>query len=371
MWPPSIAILVSILAVSQLQDSVLSWSSPLTQPIRSPNKLLLRVSESCENEEIPVSDTNRRQWIQNLMGSAAVLSVGFGCSSPSIANAAADLVTTKSVCDTTVSVWQKDGRLIYLLGTAHVSAESAILAGQLVKDTIPSGVFVELDMKRAGGGLAKYLNDFQVSDTTGAKSRLIVPDVQAMTASAADSQVVGSMDGGGTVKKSFAGPSKSDNNPLSILGGKALKKEIGGMYQEIDDAGIKPGEEFVNAIKEGAQLGSAIVLGDQDVDVSLRRMAKAIFQTDLKLMMGSDSELEATLAEISGSGDVFKETGSLKDEKYKAEFTDFVEKVKTKESVRKMMTQLKRLSPAMYDALVGERDAYMAAGLNGLNELES
>lgn len=156
------------------------------------------------------------------MGSVAAVSVGVCSSSPSTANAAADLVTTKAVCDTTVSVWQKDGRLIYLLGTAHVSADSAALAGQLVKDTIPSGVFVELDNKRVnpGGNLSKYLNSFEVNSSTGSKPRLIIPDVQAMTASAADSQVIGTIDGRGTIRKSFAGPSKSDNNLLSILGGK-------------------------------------------------------------------------------------------------------------------------------------------------------
>ena len=143
------------------------------------------------------------------------------------------------------------------------------------------------------------------------------------------------------------------------------------MYQDIDDAGIKPGEEFINAINEGAKLGSAIVLGDQDVDVSLRHMAQALLKTDPKILLGGDEELAKTMQQLSPSGNGFKEGGNLKDEAYKAEFTEFVEKVKTKENVRIMMGQLKRLSPPLYDALVGERDAYMAAGLNGLNELES
>jgi pheromone shutdown protein TraB len=53
------------------------------------------------------------------------------------------------------------------------------------------------------------------------------------------------------------------------------------------------------------------------------------------------------------------------------EFSDFVEVMKSKENVRKIMGELQRLAPAIYEALVGERDAYMAAGLNGLNEIET
>jgi pheromone shutdown protein TraB len=48
-----------------------------------------------------------------------------------------------------------------------------------------------------------------------------------------------------------------------------------------------------------------------------------------------------------------------------------VEVIKTKENVRKIMFQLQKAAPALYEALVSERDAYMAAGLNGLNELET
>ena len=35
------------------------------------------------------------------------------------------------------------------------------------------------------------------------------------------------------------------------------------------------------------------------------------------------------------------------------------------------MSQLEKMAPALYQALVSERDAYMAAGLNGLDELET
>ena len=49
----------------------------------------------------------------------------------------------------------------------------------------------------------------------------------------------------------------------------------------------------------------------------------------------------------------------------------FVETMKTKENVKKIMGQLQRVAPFLYEALVSERDVYMATGLNGLNELET
>jgi hypothetical protein len=56
-------------------------------------------------------------------------------------------ITSKSVCDPSVSViWRRmDGSYILLLGMAHISSSSAALAGQLVRETLPEGVFVELD----------------------------------------------------------------------------------------------------------------------------------------------------------------------------------------------------------------------------------
>jgi hypothetical protein len=356
MKSPSAAVITPALVLLLLQQSVLAWSPISTSTTR--RSVDLQMASPDDSVVTTHHTASRRQWIQHLMGSAAAVVVCL----PSNANAAADLVSSKAVCDTTVSVWQKNGRIVYLLGTAHVSAESAKLASDLVKDTIPSGVFVELDNKRVNGeSLAKYLNSME-----GSRSRVIIPDIEAL------GRIETNSGDTGRIVKDFAKPSRKDgNNPLTGVATAALKKDIGGMYKDIDDAGIKPGEEFINAINEGAKLGSAIVLGDQDVDVSMRHMANALLKTDPKVLFGGDEELARTMQQLSPSGNGFKEGGDLKDEAYRAEFKEFVEKVKKKENIRLMMTQLKRLSPPLYDALVGERDAYMAAGINGLNELES
>jgi pheromone shutdown protein TraB len=41
--------------------------------------------------------------------------------------------------------------------------------------------------------------------------------------------------------------------------------------------------------------------------------------------------------------------------------------MKAKENVKLIMGQLQKAAPAIYEALVAERDAYMANGLNTLN----
>ena len=64
-------------------------------------------------------------------------------------------------------------------------------------------------------------------------------------------------------------------------------------------------------------------------------------------------------------------TGDLSSEEFREEFSNFVEVMKAKDNVKKIMGQLQKAAPALYQALVSERDAYMAAGLNGLNEFEA
>jgi len=176
----------------------------------------------------------------------------------------------------------------------------------------------------------------------------------------------------------------NNNNPIMKAATAVVGKSIKGLYQRLDSAGFDSGEEFVTAVKEGRKLGSSIILGDRDVEVTLRRVTEGLAKTDLKALLSSDSELEQTLglsspmndnvaAKLSGSSSSTSDgTGKeLTDEEFRKELSSFVETMKTKDNVRKIMGQLQRVAPFLYEALVSERDVYMATGLNGLNELES
>lgn len=67
--------------------------------------------------------------------------------------------TTSSsiLCDPSVSIFQHPTkkRTVYLLGTAHISSNSAEAAATLVREMKPKAVFIELDAKRVGRAIPK------------------------------------------------------------------------------------------------------------------------------------------------------------------------------------------------------------------------
>ena len=344
------------------------------------------VGNDCNEESTEGSSNSRRRWLGNVGAmAAAALGVSTTTSLPSYAELA--VVSSSSVCDPTVSVWSKDGRIIYLLGTAHISSTSAALAGQLVRDTNPKGVFIELDPKRVSG-TGSLAQKFQGDSDTPAPTRasnIIVPQISAVPG---DSSMVltsssSSSSPGEAIPPTAISPAtkKEMNNPIMKAATAAVGKQIKGLYSRLDSAGFDSGEEFVTAVKEGKKIGADIVLGDRDVEVTLRRVTEGLAKTDLKAFLSPDSELERTMQGMlpvnegvadrmagASSSDAAKD---LSDEQFKEELTSFVETMKTKENVRLIMGQLQRLAPFLYEALVSERDVYMATGLNGLNELES
>ncbi|KAG7354393.1 TraB family protein [Nitzschia inconspicua] len=361
------------------------YSTPYDM-IRNEDEEKTNIVNTENSLQLPKSST-RRQWFHRVVGTAAATAIGLASIPSQAAFAAADLVSTAAVCDSAVSVWKKDGCIVYLLGTAHVSRESAALAGQLVRDTTPKGVFVELDPKRVSGTgvLAQKvgINNNGDGETVAVErqSRIIVPNIQAadMTSSISGSssqQLIASGDTTTAALPPTAAVKKSDgnnnnnNNFLMKAASAAVGKSIKGMYKKLDSAGLESGEEFVVAITEGRKLGADIVLGDRDVEVTLRRVTEGLAKTDLKVLLSPDSELEQSLQELVPSN--MQTKSDLTDEEFRSEFSSFVETMKAKDNVRKIMSQLQRVAPYLYEALVSERDAYMAAGLNGLsNELET
>jgi pheromone shutdown protein TraB len=331
--------------------------------------------------EIVVS---RRKWLVSTGSTVAtaVAVAGFVSQSPQSAQAAT-LVSTKSVCDPGVSAWKKGNRLVYILGTAHISSASAVLAGNLVKDIHPNGVFVELDPKRVKGSgiLANRLQqgdgmDAEDGGSSGSlQSKVIVPNIQQisedMTTSSGGVMVAGSAMSSSS-SSTITSPAMMPN-PIMKAASQVVGNSIKGMYKKLDSAGFQAGEEFVVAIREGQEIGSDIILGDRDVEVTLRRVTEGLARTDLKALMNPDSELEQSLKELVPSSVSMnaKDDMDLSDAEFREEFSTFVETMKAKENVRKVMSQLEKIAPALYQALVSERDAYMAAGLNGLDELET
>ncbi len=156
----------------------------------------------------------------------------------------------------------------------------------------------------------------------------------------------------------------------------AVGNGIKGMYSKLESEGFNAGEEFVVAVREGLNGGSKIILGDQDVEITLRRLTEALSKTDLKKLLAADNELEESMksfmpeGSMSGSGSSGGGSGDPTGMS-KEQLSYFVETVKAKENVRLVMGNLQRISPELYNALVRERDIYMANGIDKLNQFDS
>ncbi|GAX10082.1 hypothetical protein FisN_2Lh351 [Fistulifera solaris] len=319
---------------------------------------------------------SRRQWISNV-GKAAI--VPFLLPSPSFASTA--VVSSKAVCDSTVSVWKEPNRnrLVYILGTAHISKVSADLARQLVRDVHPNAVFVELDLKRVNG-VAQYVQQQQdlkdsieqvtlppgtrnmplaplAADTPPKQSTVIVPVPTTPIASEETPPSPRRGLFGGLRQKALS------------VGAQVVGSAVRGMYQNLGDQGFSPGEEFAAAIMEAQKQGADVILGDQDVQITLRRLTQALASTDLSKL--NDDALSSKFSDLMGGGKAMELPPSgVMDDKYKEELTKMVESMKNRENVRAIMTELKEVAPALAQVMLTERDAYMATGIDTLNQFE-
>ena len=315
-----------------------------------------------------------------------------------------DIVSSKAVCDPTVSVWQRDGeRLLYLLGTAHISEVSAALAASLVRDTLPNAVFVELDLKRVGrlpppqqaraaasNALPAATSPDAAATPPATTTRVVIPAVVPTTAmisteSAAavasfssDLSIEGAASGAGEAAMAPPAPPRRPNwfqrRAMDFATG-AVGSALKGMYSNLGEAGFKPGEEFAAAIREGQRIGASIVLGDQDVEFTLRRLTQALAATDLNKLLNPDAEFEKALTDLMGGGGEGGIMGPAPQDyddpaKFKAAFAAYVEKLKDRRSIAKVMGKLNEVAPALVQVMLTERDAFMATGIDTLNDFE-
>lgn len=263
--------------------------------------------------------------------------------------------------------------MVHILGTAHISADSAQVAGQLVRETRPKGVFVELDAKRVGRAFSNDSGGESERGSVGtgyvaAGGESVGPPP---TQRGSDEVTVTRSERGVVAEKKGWG-----FNPFNVVqnAGKAL---VGGalrdMYKNLESQGFSAGEEFVIAVKEGLTIGSTIILGDRDVDVTLDHLTTAFRKTDLKKLLANDSDFERNVEGLMPD-DLRR---SLNDPATAGDMTDaqqlsvFVETLKAKDTVKKMMGEVKKAAPELYTALVAERDEYMANGIDTLNQYES
>ena len=98
----------------------------------------------------------RRDWLGGTSAAAALAVFGRPGSAAAAGGGAAPAARRSSaLCDSAVSSWRRvlDGHAVYLIGTAHISEESAALVRRTMAEVKPSAVMVELDRERLPKGL--------------------------------------------------------------------------------------------------------------------------------------------------------------------------------------------------------------------------
>lgn len=300
----------------------------------------------------------RRRWIRDMIifGSSSIAaargasaSTVTAISSPSPGNTY--ITSSPSIlCNPTIESYRKGSNKIHIIGTAHVSSASATLAGEVVKEIQPTAVFIELDPQRINrafrnGRITRPINILYFVESKGGQV---------------------------TLKSATLLPQDFEKNTKGLFGkfmAFAAKNPIQEMYEGLEAQGITPGEEFITAVEAGIQNNSIIVLGDRPMDITLRRLARALlFDTDPKKLVEADKvitqKMKDQVPEIKEWERQMKESGQEMKELSSDEFTILVERLKTKEMTMTLMNEVKKASPALYQALVGERDVFMSRAMD-------
>ena len=323
---------------------------------------------------------SRREVIQSTAKIATIASTVSASSQPAFAitSSSTETTTTQSqtivsntLCDPAVSTWVKNDRTIHILGTAHISSASAELAGKMVREIKPNVVFVELDAKRVSRAGIGNSTSTSKTNTVASSNEGAADSTPSVTAAAVETETTLAPKSSVISTPSNDAPQRKIqiSNPLVNVGSKYVGNAVKGMYTKLESEGFKAGDEFINSVREGLAIGSTIVLGDRDVEVTLKRLTQALTKTDIRKLLSSDSEVEKSMEGLlpdQMKSNMNQPSDSVTMGVDDATFNSFVETMKAKENVKKIMGALKETAPEIYQAMVAERDVYMARGLDEL-----
>lgn len=203
----------------------------------------------------------------------------------------------KSDLPENVHFFERDGREIYLVGTAHVSAKSAELVEMVVRSVEPDAVAVELCAPRYRA--LKNPEEWKKTD--------IVQVIKEGKAYLLLAQL--------------------------LLSG--FQRKIG------KKLGVQPGLEMLKAIEVAEELGAETVLADREVSITLKRTWSNLgFWGGLKLLLSLITES-------------FSEAQDLTEEE--------IERLKTADVLEEAMQEFAEALPSVRESLIDERDKYLAS----------
>jgi len=281
------------------------------------------------------------------------------------------LVGKEEKCDTAIShLRNSNGDSIFLVGTAHISNNSASLVSRVFDGVSPDLIMVELDKKRlnvvteddesAAATAAKVVNDGG-NDADNANNA----DADASAKGSTNSNINKKTNNNNQesprwvskLQSKFEGIKKALAHPKQAILSALIGRVITKMYQGIDQEGIPVGGEFVAAFKYASSKGIPVLLGDRPIDVTFDRLGQAASAQDLTKILTPDEDDAKELGILFGADE--QDIGSAQD------LAMQVEVLKNRETVSLLQGYIAKKSPELYNALIGERDQYMAESLAG------
>jgi pheromone shutdown protein TraB len=142
------------------------------------------------------------------------------------------------------------------------------------------------------------------------------------------------------------------------IGGAIVGKVLSSFYKSAESIGFESGGEFKAAVIEGKLVGAKILLGDRDVDITLQHLAAA-FQKSAPDSLDRLATRVDSLNNQDNMG-VVDESTFLNKEQLGA----YVERMKQRKTLNGIMMAFKEEVPFIYEALIGERDIFMAESIS-------
>lgn len=130
------------------------------------------------------------------------------------------------------------------------------------------------------------------------------------------------------------------------------------MYRVLEEKGFPAGGEFVAAIEEARLLNATVLLGDQEIELTLQRLKEARAEVRRLRAEGvlSREDAKAALRALPSSVRRSGGAAALTPE----DMTQMTTDLRQRDNARAVAAYLKKAAPPVYDAMIGERDQYMA-----------
>lgn len=217
---------------------------------------------------------------------------------------------------------EANGAELYLIGTSHISQQSVAEVRDVIQKVQPDYVMVELDRKR-------YNSMMQPRSGRDNPFAFVQQMVQTLA-----------------------------NGNIGAVG-KLMGMGLSSFYRLLATRGLQPGQEMKVAIEEGKKAGAKIVLGDQDIDITMKHFGEQMSMSDALQFFARPMP-----------SDIAKKMSAAYNSPAPGNFTDpaqMFEQLRDRKIVREFNEVMEREAPAFTRVLLKERNEAMTKALRNLN----